>query len=113
MYQRNPAADAATGRSEVVHKTCELLDRSIHCGYRIYPCNYIAYDEANGGKTYASHYSKEDIAAFDAYIDRQLAKVDEPDITDEERTFMRQTMLMMYANPLKNQLAAKDCLPCK
>lgn len=106
-------ADAATGRSEVVHKACEILDRSIHCGYRIYPCNYIAYDEVNGDKAYASHYTIDDVAAFDAYIDRQLAKVDVPDITDDERVFMRQTMLMMYANPLKNQLAAKDCLTCK
>ncbi len=107
------AADAVSGRSEVVHKACEILDRSIHCGYKIYPCNYIAYDEVNGGKAYAEHYSIDDVAAFDAYIDRQLAKVDVPDISDEERAFMRQTMLMMYANPLKNQLTAKDCLTCR
>ena len=108
----NSALSAAPGadRSEIVHKTCGLLDRSIHCGYRIYPCNYIAYDEANGTKAYSDRYTAEDVEAFDAYIDRQLTKVEVPDITAEERAFMRSTMLMMYANPLKNQLAAKDCL---
>ncbi len=104
------AATPGADRSEIVHKTCGLLDRSIHCGYRIYPCNYIAYDEANGTKAYSDRYTAEDVEAFDAYIDRQLTKVDVPDITAEERAFMRSTMLMMYANPLKNQLAAKDCL---
>ncbi len=107
------AADEATGRSEVVRKACEILDRSIHCGYKIFPCNYIAYDEINGTRAYAEFYTDEDMAAFDSYIERQLGKVDLADITDDERKFMRDTMLTMYANPLKNQLAAKDCLTCK
>lgn len=106
------AEDPATGRSEIVHKACEILDRSIHCGYRIFPCNYIAYDEVTGTKTYASKYSRDDMDAFDAYIARQLEKVDVPDITDDEHLFMRETMLSMYANPLRNQLAAKDCSTC-
>ena len=49
------------------------------------------------------------MATFNAYIDGQLAKVDEPDITPDERKFMRDMMLTMYANPLKNQLSAHDC----
>lgn len=102
-------ADKAQGRSEVVKKACELLDRSIHCGYKIFPCNYIAYDEVTGTKTYADQYTEADMQAFDSYIHRQLAKVDVPDLTDDERAFMTETMLSMYANPLKNQLAAKDC----
>ena len=102
-------ADKAQGRSEVVKKACELLDRSIHCGYRIFPCNYIAYDEVTGTKTYADQYTEADMQAFDSYIHRQLSKVDVPGLTDDERAFMTETMLSMYANPLKNQLAAKDC----
>ncbi len=47
--------------------------------------------------------------AFDEYIAGQLAKVDVEDITDEEMAFMRRTMLLMYANPLKNQRAALGC----
>ena len=102
-------ADKAQGRSEVVKKACELLDRSIHCGYKIFPCNYIAYDEVTGTKTYADQYTEADMQAFDSYIHRQLSKVDVPGLTDDERAFMTETMLSMYANPLKNQLAAKDC----
>lgn len=96
-------------RSEAVHRACMLLDRSIHCGYRIFPCNYIAYDEESGKSEYGSFYTAEDVAAFDSYIAGQLAKVDVADITADEQEFMREMMLKMYANPLRNQLAAKDC----
>lgn len=100
------AKSEAEGRAQVVHEACTLIDRSIHCGYYIYPCNYIAHDEVTGTQTYADKYTEADVKAFDAYIDTQLAKVDVNDISDDERTFMRQMMLTMYANPLKNQLNA-------
>ncbi|MCM1067202.1 MAG: acyltransferase [Muribaculaceae bacterium] len=106
------AADPATDRADVVHKACTLLDRSIHCGYRIFPCNYIAYDEVHGTTRYREFYTDDDVRTFDAYIDSQLAKVDVTDITADERAFMRQMMLTMYANPLKNQLAAQNCENC-
>lgn len=106
-------ADTATGRSEVVRKACDLLDRSIHCGYRIFPCNYIAHDKMTGTATYAAMYTPAEVEAFDAYIARQTAKIDVPDLTDEERAFVYDTMLSMYANPLKNQLSATDCATCR
>ena len=96
-------------RSAVTRTACNILDRAIHCGYRIFPCNYIAYDELEGTSEYESEYTPADVEHFNAYIDGQLAKVDVPDITPEEQVFMRRTMLTMYANPLRNQLAARDC----
>ncbi|MCM1441590.1 MAG: hypothetical protein NC131_20645 [Roseburia sp.] len=104
LDESRPESRAAAART-----ACNILDRAIHCGYRIFPCNYIAYDELEGTPAYAHFYSAADVDSFNAYVDAQLAKVDEPDITDDERRFMRHTMLMMYANPLKNQLAARDC----
>ncbi|MDE6853699.1 MAG: acyltransferase [Muribaculaceae bacterium] len=100
------AGSDAEGRAQVVHEACSLIDRSIHCGYFIYPCNYIAHDEESGTQTYADKYTDADVKAFDSYIDTQLAKVDVNGITDDERAFMRQMMLTMYANPLKNQQCA-------
>lgn len=93
----------STDRAEVVAKVCTVLDRAIHSGYRIFPCNYIAYDLVHHTDEYSGNYTEQDVADFEAYITRQLEKVDEPDITPEEREFMRHTMLSMYANPLKNQ----------
>ena len=102
------AASAGSKRAEVVHKACSIIDRSIHSGYRIFPCNYIAYDEINGTNKYADMYTVEDVDVFDRYIETQLSKVEEPDITPDEQVFMRQMMLTMYANPLRNQISAGD-----
>ncbi len=93
-------------RHEIIRYACKLIDRSIHQGYKIFPCNYIAYDAIEGSKNFSEHYSAEDIKTFNSYIDKQLEKIDIENISDDEREFMRTTMLSMYANPLKNKLAA-------
>lgn len=104
----SPAIEAfeGTARQAVVKEACRLIDNTIHCGYRLFPCNYIAYDKLNDTPQFADRYTEDDVEAFKKYVDTQLAKVDVPDITPEEADFMRQTMLTMYANPLKNHLAA-------
>ena len=99
---------AEAGRAEVLHKACKAIDRSIHGGYHLYPINYIAYDELYGTSHYDVNYTQADVDAFNEYIDGQLSKVDVTDVTYEERAFMRTSMLQMYANPLKNKLAALD-----
>lgn len=104
----NPDLERFSGdsRLEVVRESCRLIDRAIHCGYRLFPCNYIAFDEVNGTDRFSAFYTADDMAEFDRYINGQLDKVDVPDVTSDERDFMRSMMLTMYANPLKNQLAA-------
>ena len=96
-------------RSQVARKVCDILDRSIHCGYCIFPCNYIAFDRLEGTARYAEKYTGADQRRFNSYIEGQLAKVDVENISEEERGFMLETMLQMYANPLRNQLMAKEC----
>ena len=51
-----------------------------------------------------SHYTTDEAAEFNSYIDRQLEKVDLDGLTDEDRTYMRNMMLTMYSNPLRNKL---------
>ena len=87
---------------------CNVLDRAIHSGYRIFPCNYIAFDKVHHTDEYAAQYTQADVEAFEEYIEKQLDKVEVENITPEEHAFMRETMLSMYANPLKNQRAALD-----
>lgn len=95
-----------TSRLEVVREACRLIDREIHCGYKIFPCNYIAYDEAEHTTQFADCYSAADVEQFNEYINRQLDKVDVENVTSVEREYMRSMMLGMYANPLRNQIAA-------
>jgi uncharacterized protein YxeA len=53
-------------------------------------------------------YNAADVDRFNEYIESHLNRVDVENITSEERDYMRNLMLTMYANPLKNQLAALD-----
>lgn len=103
------AWNGSEDRASVVREACRLIDRTIHCGYHIFPCNYIAYDKFNGTDRFADRYNTGDVTDFAQYINDQLNKVDLDDVTAEERDFMYSMMLQMYANPLKNQLAATDC----
>ena len=96
-------------RSEIIRRTCNLIDRAIHCGYRIYPCNYRAYDEINDTDRFYGEYTDDDLNQFNEYIDRQLDRVEVDDVTPDERAYMRRMILTMYANPLTNQLAASEC----
>lgn len=100
------AAHSGCERGPVVREACNLIDSAIHRGYHLFPCNYIAYDEYHGGSRFADRYTSDDVAGFDAYINRQLDKVELTDVSAEERAYMRTMVLMMYANPLVNQLRA-------
>ena len=97
-----------SGRAEAVHTACRLIDNAIHRGYFLYPINYIAYDVVNNTDRYADRYTAEDRARAEEYVASRLAKVDLPHITDEEREYMRMMMLTMYANPVRNQEAARS-----
>ncbi len=93
---------------EIVRKVCAMIDHDIHLGYKIFPLNYIAYDRVENCSRFEDKYTAEDVKGFDDYLNRQLDKVDLPDVTEEEREFMRKSILTMYANPLRNQLAAQE-----
>lgn len=84
---------------------CRLIDQAIHRSYEIFSINYIAFDLLNGGNRFARKYTENERHSFEDYLEEQLAKIqDVPDITPEEHAFMKEMMLVMYANPLKNKL---------
>lgn len=106
LTDRIKELEPLTDKVEIIRKVCAMIDNEIHKGYKIFPINYIAYDRVNGTTEFANHYTPTDVAGFDAYLNGQLDKVDLPDITSEEREFMLQSILTMYANPLRNKLQA-------
>ena len=75
------------------------IDVEIHRGYRLYPSNYIARDLLGGGVKPGADYSEADVRTFEAYLAKQMSRIDLP-APDAE--FLRERMLTMYANPLKN-----------
>ena len=89
-------------KTEWFKALAERMDREIHRGYELYPCNYIALDELNGNNANASHYTDADKKRFEDYLAGQMAKIQLP---QKDEAFLRERMLTMYANPVRNKLA--------
>lgn len=93
-------------RSQVCGKVCEIVDNHIHCNYKLYPINYVAYDLLHKTHRFADQYTEADVDAVNRRLATQLDKItDIPDITVDEMNFMREMALTMYSNPLLNKLA--------
>lgn len=91
-------------KAELLNIVRTEIDKSIYKGYKLYPCNYIAYDMAhNTSKFFNSDYAIEDKDRFVAYVENQLKKID-IETTEEEKEYMRNMIYAMYYNPLKNKL---------
>lgn len=100
-------------KTEQVERICKIIDSNIHCHYRIYPCNYIAYDRRFKTDRFKNEYTEADIENFTAYLNGQLEKVKKEvdfEITADDREYMLEMMLVMYSNPLCNKLKATDSL---
>ncbi len=100
-------------KTEQVERICKIIDSNIHCHYRIYPCNYIAYDRRFKTDRFKNEYTEADIESFTAYLNGQLEKVKKEvdfEITADDREYMLEMMLVMYSNPLCNKLKATDSL---
>lgn len=111
-YQAAPCIDeyletlkAATDMSngQLLDAICLHIDKEIYCNYRLYANNYVALDELEGTAAYTDKYTAEDKAKFDAYLEKQLAKIEIP---NKDEVYLRQRMLEMYANPTRNYLKA-------
>jgi len=101
-------------KTEVFDAIAAHIDQQIHRNYRIYPSNRIALDLLEGtcsgqriqalqNGTTTEGYTADDKARFEQYLDAQLAKITLP---DRDESFLRERILTMYANPLRNQDAA-------
>lgn len=91
-------------KTEFFAALSKRIDRELHANYCLFPCNYIALDELEGTKKYAQHYTEADKKRFEDYLKGQL---DQVKIANPDEKFLRERMLTMYANPLRNYLKAK------
>ena len=92
--------------NKAAHHVGCLIDQAIHRSYEIFEINYVAFDTLHASDRFIGKYTPEKRDEIINYFNSQLDKVDLNDITSEEREYMWQMMLIMYANPLKNKLKA-------
>lgn len=105
-------------KKEFYETLSHRIDKELHQHYRLYPCNYIALDmliqngelkiENSDMSQLSEHYTAADVERFEKYLAGQLAKIAIP---NKDEAFLRERMLTMYANPLRNYLKALPSLP--
>ena len=93
---------ADTPKTEFFDIVAAHIDSEIHRNYRLYPSNYIAADMLDG-TSFAKEgkYTEADRQQFEAYLQGQLNKID---LADKDIPFLRERMLTMYANPMRNKI---------
>lgn len=95
--------DRSLSKQELFAHISAVVDQRIHANYRIYPNNFIAYDLLEGTATFCEKYTAEDKQRFLDYLEEQLNRIE---LANKDLPFLREKMLLMYANPLRNYLAA-------
>lgn len=98
--------DANADKATVLQSVSQIIDRHIHLNYHIFTNNYIAYDTLYNTNRFAQQYNEDDKLGFEKYIQKQIAKLG--NLSDEDAQTIRNTMLLMYINTLKNKLAAEE-----
>ena len=98
-------------KTEFFTHVAQLIDKEIHSNYKLYPCNYIAYDLIENTDHFKNvaikegFFEEEEKEKFKAYLQKKLSMIDLPNRDDE---FIINCMLTMYANPVRNQLKALE-----
>ena len=91
-------------KNEFFAALAQRMDREIHLGYRLFPCNYAALDMLEGNNQHAEYYTPAEKKRFEDYLAAQLEKIHIP---NKDEAFLRERMLTMYANPVRNKTAAQ------
>ena len=96
--------DPDMSKQDIYNKVAAYIDQQIYHNYRLYPGNYVALDMLEGTEAYTDQYTVEDKAKFTKYIQGQLVKID---LSDKDEAYLKERLLTMYANPVRNNLAAQ------
>ncbi|MBO4476097.1 MAG: 1-acyl-sn-glycerol-3-phosphate acyltransferase [Bacteroidales bacterium] len=79
----------------------DLLDKRIRGGYKLWKTNYMGYDLMNGASEYLGvKYLPEDMAAFRAYTEHKIQKLERR----LDRDALRDIFWHIYGNPVESKL---------
>jgi len=91
-------------KSELLANILKVIDKAIHTNYKYIPVIISLTILSTDRNVSTDRYTNKDQTTFANYLNSQLAKI--PDVTSKDKDFLKERILSMYANPLKNQLIA-------
>ncbi|MGB4341865.1 MAG: acyltransferase, partial [Dysgonamonadaceae bacterium] len=93
--------DPSLPKSSLLEAVAGIIDAEIYKNYILFPFNYVAYDTMTNSTMFQSEYTLEDKEAFEAYVAKQLDKIQ---LKHKDWDFLREKIVEMYGNPVKNFL---------
>ncbi|MBK6266433.1 1-acyl-sn-glycerol-3-phosphate acyltransferase [Marivirga sp. S37H4] len=84
-------------KNDQMQALADLIDERIHQNYKLWPTNFIAYDWLVEER-FSDHYTKEEAEKFEDYLRKQVQTF------SGDFKSLRDPLLAMYANPVKNKL---------
>ena len=78
-----------------LHALADVLDKSIHSQYKLFPTNYIAYDLLNNSDTFKDFYTEKELRQFERRMHNRTKS--------ENNIISQEKFLEMYANAVKNK----------
>jgi len=82
--------------NEAIQTITEHIDKRIYFNYKLWPNNYIAYDQMLNGSVHADKYNETEKATFLAMMNKEVSTIA---FNKEEAT---ELYLQLYANPVIN-----------
>lgn len=109
-YQASPCINewldqmAGLPKTELFTAVAKRMDKNIHQGYRLFPGNFVACDMLSNTKEFANQYTEAERQTFETYLQSRIDLIDLP---NKDVPFLRERILTMYANPVRNKLIAE------
>jgi hypothetical protein len=95
------AFDGAPNAKKQLEMLAEIIDQRIHRHYQLRPANFVAHDLLHQAAQFKNHYSSQERAAAEAFFQASFEQ-----LKNDQQGLGREYLLKMYANPLRNYLAA-------
>ncbi len=83
---------------EKISEVCKLIDSQIYSNYKLFPNNYIAFDQLENSNEFSDYYSQEQKKLFLRYLGTKSIVQDVP------KEKMMSYLLQIYSNPVKTIL---------
>ncbi len=90
--------DKIEAKNDRYVRLAEIIDREIHCNYKLCANNYIAYDIQNSANKFEDKYTAEQRKKFVEHIEKQISEI------EGEKEKIKKIFLDIYANPVVNKI---------
>jgi len=88
--------------NDQIQYVTNLIDEQMYRNYKLFPNNYLAYDMQNNTTRFQDKYTEVEKREFVKHLNRQA------NIEDVSFVKMKQTILAIYANPVKAYLSLRE-----